>query len=142
MQANNSAWSSPAIDVDYRALPGESQEDTYNQTDTVNRSSRQERWQQKSEYDVETAQAQKQPYRQQVDLQPRQRPASVARQRRKVNIRPAGQSMPNEARVVRQERPGQVGVNLRPVDTVEPRSNVVRALLVVFPFLRDWGGFL
>lgn len=141
-QANTGAWSSPPIDVDYRALPGDAQEDAYTQTDTASRSSRQQHWHQESESKEANARPVSWPTRQQLNIRQSQRVPAASRQRRKINIRPAAQNRPNDASVVRRERPGQVGVNLRPSYTVEPRSNVVRALLTVFPFLRDWGGFL
>ena len=142
MQGNTSAWSAPPIDVDYRALPGDSQGESDNQRNNVNSSARQQRWQQVRSSETESTESHRQPYRQQADLQQVRRPTLAARQRQKVSIRPAGEPSLNKQRIVRQARPGQIGVNLNASGTPESRSNVVRALLVVFPFLRDWGGFL
>ena len=66
------------------------------------------------------------------------------RSRRKVSISPTNRRSMENGRIVRQATPDQVGVNVGPESpvTAEPNSNLVRALLGVFPFLRHWGGFL
>ena len=144
MQTNSTAWSSPPIDVDYRTLPGDTQEEPDSRMNQTDSSSRQQRWQPGPGIDTESQQPNKQPLRQRVAVQ--QTPphsTSMSRQRKKVAIRPAGKpSLNSSQRIVRHAAPGQVGVNVNQSYTTEPRSNVVRALLVVFPFLKDWGGFL
>ena len=77
----------------------------------------------------------------------RQQGASMSdstRSRRKVSINPTNRRSMVNGRIVRQATPDQVGVNVGPESpvTAEPNSNLVRALLGVFPFLRHWGGFL
>lgn len=65
--------------------------------------------------------------------------------RRKVSIGPADSTTARpQSVIVRKAAPGQVGVNLRPDGTTgsADKSNVVRVLLGVFPFLRYWGGFV
>ena len=143
MQANSTAWSSPPIDVDYQTLPGDTQEEADSRMNQPSGSARQQRWQPGSGIDTEFEQSTRQPFRQRVAVQETPRSTSMSRQRKKITIRPAGDSSSNSSqRIVRQASPGQVGVNLNRSYTAEPRSNVVRALLVVFPFLKDWGGFL
>ena len=66
------------------------------------------------------------------------------RSRRRVSIKPTNRRRMQNGRIVRQAAPGQVGVNVVPDGPVTPElnSNLVRALLGLFPFLRSWGGFL
>ena len=147
LQANTSAWSSPPIDVDYRALPEVRQDQSQPGPASSGRNRDKKEWQDQSDMFSSGARDRQQQElyrtgsskgssRQRLDFA--QRPAS-SRLRTKVHIRPAGNG---GGRIVRQAQPGQVGVNLNTDAVEDTRSNLVRALLVVFPFLRDWGGFL
>ena len=142
VQTSQSTWSSPPIDVEYRALPGESVSTTAAQPSVVTRN--------------EPAQPQEPSYQTASPISTSRPRVPIRMQesrdrrqgdgyRRKVSIRPADSTTArSQSAVVRQAAPGRVGVNLRPDGTTGSanNSNVVRVLLGVFPFLRYWGGFV
>lgn len=157
LQANANAWSSPPIDVDYRALPQIRHEQSQPGAASSDRDTEQQQWQDQSDIGSNSTRHRQQQELYRPDLlrstrggtfkqeqEVSQRPTSAVRSRlrTKVNIRPADKANMGSSRMVRQAQPGQVGVNLNTDAVQETRSNLVRALLVVFPFLRDWGGFL
>lgn len=144
-QASRSTWSSPPIDIDYQALPGESEFSAAPPTQTASRS----RDQYDQSYEPSTSfpsEPRNSTSRSRVTIS---RPDSMGMQedsayRRKVSIKPAPSTAARQDRIVRHAAPGQVGVNLRPDSYISSpsNSNIVRVLIGVFPFLRHWGGFV
>ena len=143
LQANQTPYAAPPIDVEYQTLPGEAADNAYSQAQSPGTA--------RQEY---TRTEQPSASHQSTQLSDRQRmsspdqgftqPAGAVRQRRRVTITPSQRRNMRDGRIVRQSSPGQVGVNLGPENATvtEPNSNIVRVLLGVFPFLRHWGGFL
>lgn len=142
-QANPTSWTSPPIDVEYQALPGGPSDAARNHAEAGTGS--------RNEYSRF-----EQPSSSYQSTQPRRQTVSVNRQssshatdavshRRKVSITASQRQSRQNGRIVRQAAPGQVGVNIDPNNNssqTESNSNLVRVLLGVFPFLRQWGGFL
>lgn len=146
-QANHSPYASPPIDVEYQALPGEVSDAAYSQAQSQASTSSGTKYTRQAH--PSTSYESSQAYdagRQRVPLKRQFSTESVdaMQQRRKVSITPSHRQSRHNGRIVRQAAPGQVGVNIGSEDSAvtEPNSNLVRALLGVFPFLRHWGGFL
>ena len=147
LQASQSTWSSPPIDIEYKSLPGDS--------DFASNSPREST---RSNIDQYSSSPQPSTSYQTVSKSRAMRPrAAIRRQdsaetwndvdyRRKVSIRPANSTTAHQETIVRRAAPGQVGVNLRPDSFASTNtansSTLVRVLLGVFPFLRHWGGFV
>ena len=147
MQANHSPYASPPIDVEYQALSGEVSDAAYSQAQSQASTSSGTKYTRQAH--PSTSYESSQAYdagRQRVPLKRQFSTESVdaMQQRRKVSITPSHRQSRHNGRIVRQAAPGQVGVNIGSEDSAvtEPNSNLVRALLGVFPFLRHWGGFL
>ncbi|KAL0020593.1 hypothetical protein WJX77_008638 [Trebouxia sp. C0004] len=142
-QANRSPYASPPIDVEYQALPGEISDAAYRQASISSGTNYTRQAQPSTSYESSQAYS---AGRQRVPLkrQSSTEPAYAVQQRRRVSITPSHRQGRHNGRIVRQAAPGQVGVNIGSESSVvtEPSSNLVRALLGVFPFLRHWGGFL
>ena len=144
VQRSQSNWSSPPIDVEYQALPGESVSTASAQPSTVNRDQRVQPEEPSTSYQTASPISPSRP-RVSIRMQDNGDRREGDGYRRKVSIRPANSTIARpQSGVVRQAAPGRVGVNLRPDDTIGStnNSNVVRVLLGVFPFLRYWGGFV
>ena len=144
LQTSESSWSSPPIDVEYQALPGESVSTASAQPAAANTDQHVQSQEASTSYQTASPIPTSRPrvaIRTQ-DQMDRQEDAGVYR--RKVSIRPADIAITRRDRVVRRAAPGRVGVNLRPDSEAATASNstVVRVLLGVFPFLRHWGGFV
>ncbi|DBA87179.1 TPA: hypothetical protein ACH3X2_005183 [Trebouxia sp. C0005] len=147
-QANHSPYASPPIDVEYQALPGEVFDPAYSQAQSQASTSSGTNCTRQAQ--PSTSYESSQAYsagRQRVPLKRHSytEPADAMQQhRRRVSITPSHRQSRHNGRIVRQAAPGQVGVNIGSESSVvaEPNSNLVRALLGVFPFLRHWGGFL
>lgn len=139
LQTNQSTWSSPPIDVEYQALPGESVSASV-QTAAANTDQGVQPQEASTSYQTVPTSRPRVAIRTQ-DRMDRQEDAGY---RRKVSIRPTDSAIIRQDKVVRPAAPGRVGVNLRPDSEVATSSNstVVRVLLGVFPFLRHWGGFV
>ena len=143
LQTYQSTWSSPPIDVEYQALPGESVTTASPQTTAANTDQRVQSREASTSNQTASPISTSRP-RMAIRTQDRMDRQEDAGYRRKVSIRPADIAMTRQDRVVRQAAPGRVGVNLRPDNeaATASKSTVVRVLLGVFPFLRHWGGFV
>ena len=143
LQTNQSTWSSPPIDIEYQALPGESVSAASAQPAAANQDQRVQPQETSTSYQTVSAIPTSRS-RVAIRTQDRMDRQEDAGYRRKVSIRPADSAITRQDRVVRPAAPGRVGVNLRPDSEAATASNstVVRVLLGVFPFLRHWGGFV
>ncbi|KAL3150168.1 hypothetical protein ABBQ32_000030 [Trebouxia sp. C0010 RCD-2024] len=144
VQTSQNTWSSPPIDVEYQALPGEPVSPTSAQPSIVTRNKPPQSQEPSTSYQTASPISTSRP-RVPIRMQESRDRGEGDGYRRKVTIRPADSTTARpQSAVVRQAAPGRVGVNLRPDGTTgsPDNSNVVRVLLGVFPFLRYWGGFV
>lgn len=143
MQTSESSWSSPPIDVEYQALPGESVSTASAQPAAANTDQHVQSQEASTSYQT-ASRIPTSRLRVAIRTQDQLDRQEDAGYRRKVSIRPADIAITHQDRVVRRAAPGQVGVNLRPDSEGAAARNpvVVRVLLGVFPFLRHWGGFV